>query len=469
MDRLEFADLHCHPNLKTFGQSYNRKHGEKLNSAHVWFQKKPTNFKKILNTLLGITKFSQTDFSTMAQSNVKIAFVSYYPFEKGFFINDKINNRIAAFLASLVTSIGYNRVRHIQKHLDYFADLNDEYTFFTNSCRKFMIGEKNHSWDFAKNYQDLMHDIEDNYKVTVIPTIEGAHVLNSGLEAFGKSVDEEEVFNNISLLKEWEYPPLFITFAHNFYNDFCGHAVSLEPLGSLVDQGPGLGEGFTELGFKVVDMLLKDKPIFIDIKHMSIKSRKEYYDLMAYSYNWKVPIIVSHGAVTGRNWDGENQGTIDNSFFCNDDINFFDEELVNISKSRGLFAVQLDANRLCPKKFVDKSITRIDHPEAIKNSAKIIWRQLQHIAEVLDQNDLPAWNIACIGSDFDGTINPLNGIWTSAQLPVLADHLLEMSNDFLKGNQCPLSAESRSITPEEIVYNFTLKNVVNFLKENYNK
>ena len=200
---------------------------------------------------------------------------------------------------------------------------------------------------------------------------------------------------------------------------------------------------------------------------MSIKSRKEYYDLMSQTYNWKVPIIVSHGAVTGRNWNGAVKGTIDGSFFCNDDINFYDEELVNISKSRGLFAVQLDANRLTPKELVDKSIQRMDHPDAVKKSAKIIWRQLQHIAEVLDQNNMPAWNIACIGSDFDGTINPLNGFWTSAQLPVLAKHLVNISNDFLKGKNCLSNIENKNITPEEIVHNFTINNAQSFLKRNY--
>lgn len=467
MDRFEFADLHCHPNLKTFGQSFSRKYDEKINVSHVWFQKRPSYLKKLLNTLLGITKFSQTDFSTMAEANVKIAFVSYYPFEKGFFINDKIYNVISAQLASLVTSIGYKRVRHIQKHLDYFADLNDENSFFSSSCKEFMIGRNKFSWDFVKDYQALLSMLEEEHQIAVIPTIEGAHVLNSGLERFGKTVDEDEVLHNVSLLKKWNYPPLFITFAHNFYNDFCGHAVSLEPLGKFVDQKPGLGDGITNLGLKVIDVLLNDKPIFIDIKHMSIKSRKEYYKLMSQTYQWKIPIIVSHGAVTGRDWNGATKGTIDSSFFCNDDINFYDEDLVSIARSHGLFAVQLDANRLTPKKFADKSIQRIDHPDAVKNSAAIIWRQIQHIAEVLDHNNLPSWNIACIGSDFDGTINPLNGLWTSAQLPVLANHLLKISNDFLKSNNSLSNIENRSIAPEEIVHNFTIKNALSFLKKNY--
>ena len=338
----------------------------------------------------------------------------------------------------------------------------------SQSCKEWTIDKKKYSWSFVNHYQKLISTLKDEAKIAVIPTIEGAHVFNSGLERFGANVDEDIVLNNISLLKKWDHPPLFITFAHNFYNDFCGHATSLEPLGKLVNQQPGLGEGFTELGLKVIDSLLKDKPIYIDIKHMSVKSRKEYYNIMAEKYNWAIPIIVSHGAVTGRNWEGEIQGTTDGSFFCNDDINFYDEDLISIARSHGIFAVQLDANRLAPKKYIDKSIRKMDHPEAVKNSALIIWRQIQHIAEILDRYNFPAWNVACIGSDFDGTINPLNGLWTSAHLPKLASHLLKLSNEFLKRKNGLTNSMNKSITSEEIVQNFTINNAINFLKRNYN-
>jgi microsomal dipeptidase-like Zn-dependent dipeptidase len=153
--------------------------------------------------------------------------------------------------------------------------------------------------------------------------------------------------------------------------------------------------------------------------------------------------------------------------FCNEDINFFDDELVNIAQTGGLFAIQMDANRLAPKKYLNKTMRNIDHEEAIKNSAKIIWRQIQHIAEVLDKYNLNSWNIACIGSDFDGSINPLNGIWTTEQLPILADQLLILSNNYLKSKNKLTIEENKNISPEEIVDYFTFGNTLNFLKNNY--
>ena len=79
ISNYRFADLHCHPNLKTFGHSYSCEPKNENYRSHVWHKKDPTATTKILNTLLGLTKFSQIDFTTMSKANVKIAFVSLYP------------------------------------------------------------------------------------------------------------------------------------------------------------------------------------------------------------------------------------------------------------------------------------------------------------------------------------------------------------------------------------------------------
>ena len=468
-DRFRFADLHCHPNLKTYGHSFYAEAEDLNDKSHVWHKRKPGRFAKKLNTLIGITKFSQADFNTMSNANVKIAFVSYYPFEKGFFINGQLNGPISAQLASFVTSIGYKRVRYIQKHKDYFADLNNEDQFFKRSCKASNVNGELYRWDFANSYEEVRSILKENNKIAVIPTIEGAHVLNTGLGLYGRSLDESEIFHNIDLLKKWDHPPLFITFAHNFYNDLCGHARSLDPLGPLVNQFPGLNIGFTELGFKVAHKLLEGKPIYLDIKHMSVKSRKQYYELLQHEYQNQIPIIVSHGAITGVDWSGCSNSSLHDTYFCNDDINFYDEELIQIQRSGGLFALQLDGNRLAPKNILKKSLRDIDKPDAIRHSAVIIWRQIQHIAEILDRNNLKAWDTVCIGSDFDGTINPLNGLWTSANFDTLAEHLLVLSDDFLKGNNKLSLKENKEITPEEIVDNFTINNTLDFLRRNFTR
>jgi microsomal dipeptidase-like Zn-dependent dipeptidase len=464
MNEFKFADLHCHPNLKPFGHSFIKKVNEK---SCLWYKKAPTFLSKVILRILGVTRFSQTDFSTMSKSKMKIAFVSLYPFEKGFFATRFLPNKIAAKLSDFVTSIGYERVRYLQRHKNYFEDFLNEYYYLFNGLRSKQIDDDNYSWNFATNFNEIQNNLEETNSIAVIPTIEGAHIFNTGLGEFGVCYDETRILQNVRIVKNLPIPPLFITFAHNFNNDLCGHAPSLESIGFLVDQTKNLNTGFSQLGYNVLKALLSrngGQQILIDIKHMSLKSRLQYYDILKNEYNNEIPIIASHGAVTGVNLKGYAKGSLNSEFFVNDSINFYDEEIVTIAKSNGLLGVQLDSKRLAPKGVLKKSWLRNNHKNNLEHSSLIIWRQLRHVAEILDAHSLPAWDICCIGSDFDGTIKPLSGIWTSEDFEAMAQSLVKIAGKYLKiDNQLQLEV-NRNISPDRLVRNFTINNTINFLK-----
>ncbi len=435
----------------------------------MWYRDPPTAFTKTLNALTGLTKFRQADFTTLSTANVKVVCVSLYPLEKGFFINGVMEGLPLAHFANLVTSIGFRRVRHLQKHTDYFSDLVNEYNFFRNSCMDLKIDGQTKKWRLVRSWSEVEKILQEDHCMAVIPTIEGGHVFNSGLSFFGRPTQESDMLENIEAVKNWEYPPLYITLAHNFNNDLCGHARNLDRLGLLVNQLENMNTGLNQLGIKVIRSLLNNKkrPILIDVKHMSIKSRLEYYDLIKNEYADKVPVLVSHGAVTGVDFSYNQNTFIPSGIFSADDINFFDEELVTITKTGGLFSIQMDSRRFASRKLLHKSIYKVFHPKAYKHSAIIIWLQLQHIAEVLDSNQLFAWGSTCIGSDFDGTINPLNGIWTAEQLPLLSEELLLLAANYLNEKNRLVHNENRMITPEEIVERFIFKNIIDFLRTHY--
>lgn len=464
--KYKFADLHCHPNLKTFGYSFLKKPN---NKSHIWNYKPPTFFSKLLNVVIGITKFTQADFTSMSKGNVKIAFVSLYPFEKGFFINNYFGKKTTARLANFVTSIGYDRIRYIQENNNYYEDLTNEYIFLKNSCKEVKKNENIFKWNFCSSLEALEKSLNNKNAIAVILTIEGAHVFNSGLNKFGYKTKETEVLKNVINIKHWEHPPFFITLAHNFNNDLCGHARSLNQLGPLVNQFENINEGISNLGLKVIKALLENKNgkrILIDVKHMSVKSRFQYYKIIEQDYKFDIPIIVSHGAVTGTNLKGNHLSFVDSSYLCPDDINFFDEELVFIAKTKGLFALQMDGNRLTNKSKLKKNILNFNSKLAHKKSAQIVWNQIQHIAEVLDSHHLYSWGTACLGSDFDGTINPLAGIWTSECFQNLANELLELASAYLK-NKNPLQVPAnKNILSKDIIESFVFNNALMFLKKN---
>lgn len=454
-NQFKFADFHCHPSLKTYGHSFeDSPYGWRR--RNIWFQQKNSYLRKLVSRKLGIAKFSQADFSSLKEGNVKLVTASLYPFEKGFFINLLGKSHLSAFLANAIIGISYYRIRNIQQHLNYFEDLEKEYNFLLEA-----IKENNEVELYFPKKQNDFKLIENHNKTAIVFSIEGAHVFNSGLGKYGRATNEKEVIENIYKVKNWEIAPTTITFAHNFVNDFCGHAQSLDPLGKLVNQNEMLNHGFTDLGFKALNALLDNKNgkvIYPDLKHMSLKSRKEYYQYLdEFFKDEKIPILISHGAVTGTSW-----ATIETlnseSIFSDSDINFYDEELVKIAQSNGLFAIQMDSRRLAKRSVIKKLHSKKNIAFA---SAEIIWNQIKHIAIVLDNHNLNAWNIACIGSDFDGSIEPLPGIYSAADFPQLARNLMDLSTLFLS-NYNFKNEFNKEITPERIVEQFCYENLYRF-------
>lgn len=467
MKNFRYADIHCHPNLKAFGHSFAKR---KLPEADMWFHSPVTTFTKKLHKLTGITKFSQTNFTLMSKSNAKIILLSLYPFEKGFFLIPGLPSKLAAVLANWGIEIGYHRVRYLQQHTDYFRDLENEYRFVLSGRRQQLVDGRSQTWELAKNWQEAEEISGREGSIAVIITIEGAHVFNSGLGDFGVAPNEMEILSNVAKVKQWEYPPVFIGLGHNFNNDLCGHARSLQRLGKMVDQNKNLETGLSELGIKVIHALLDNsngRSIYIDLKHMSLLSRQEYLRLLKSEYpGRKIPLVVSHGSVTGTSVTGGKYNTGCLDIFNTESINFYDEEIIAIANSGGLFGLQMDVGIHIGNKKFETVITGIPKQSQVSKSAVVIWNQLQHIAVLLDSQGLFCWGTTAVGSDFDGSINPFPGVLTVESFSALSEELTSLASDFLNKNVLSLP-ENMQITAEEITDLFFYGNLQRFLRENY--
>lgn len=464
MTQFQYADLHCHPNLKTFGHSFDRKSSSR---SSVWHYQPPKLSSKFLNVLLGLTRFSQADFTTLHKGRAKIICASLYPFEKGFFINRAGKGAFSAWLSNHITGIGYHRVRHLQQHLDYFKDLTEEYKFLRASSKEKQINGQDLGWRLVGDKKQLEACLKSAQEIAVVLSIEGAHVFNTGLADYGRAAVEAEVISNIKTVKQWEYPPVYITFAHNFNNELCGHAESLDPIKFAVDQSKAMDTGFTPLGEEaLLELLCTDHGprVLIDIKHMSLQSRLDYFEILNTHFGEALPpSIVSHGAVTGRSIKGTSK---EPGLFYDAPINFYDEELIHLGKTGGLFALQFDMRRIAHPGLLKKEFRSLFTQPDPAIAAAVIWQQIRYVAELLDQNELFAWGMLCIGSDFDGTINPLPGIWTAEYIPLLYEPLLEEANAYLKGANPLRLGINKSITPEELLQRFFIKNTEHFFKAN---
>ena len=300
----------------------------------------------------------------------------------------------------------------------------------------------------GKHVEEIIRNNELNgeKKSAFVLTIEGANVFNS-------NEDFESVKSKIDEVKNWEEPVFFITFTHHFYNFLAGHAHSIPDAGNLLlDQREGLNSGFTEKGLKVLRHLLalggegNFKPdefgrrILIDVKHLNAISRNEYYTdfvLPSLKTDHPIPVIASHVAYSGvekiqdliSGMDEEKDGTISERFghkFNNWNINLCDEDVITICKSKGLIGINLDQRVLgIPKEDIKKEETH----------ANYVWQNIKGMMMAVVSSGDPEIgskkeivNLFCLGTDFDGFIDPVNKYPTVMDFEQLAKDLIEVIN-----------------------------------------
>jgi microsomal dipeptidase-like Zn-dependent dipeptidase len=266
------------------------------------------------------------------------------------------------------------------------------------------------------------------------------------------------------------------------------------------DFNPASGLGITELGKQVIRQALthQTKPILIDVKHMSVYSRFQYYKYRDKLINEnaavkRLPIISSHTGFTfigmkeyvakklflaneyseGRKKlyqitpenriIGETNDKHNKDLFANPwSIGLFDEEITEIMMSKGMIGISMDQRVLGTEKMVDGK--RGKYYE-LENVADGEWKKLfidgvfptaeeglfhnlfglspaperhimlfcLHLVHAVNignetlgwvQGTSP-WDHLCIGSDYDGLINPLNNYENVTHLHKIADDLFQ--------------------------------------------
>ncbi len=481
----EYIDIHCHPSLKPYSKSFkytppkrNALDAGRKNS--IWHYSPPTVLEKFVNRMVTLTKFTQTDLTALAKAKSKVVIVSLYPFEKHFLSKRLVGWKgLTDLLVNLAASVSQSRIDHVLRHTDYFEDLEDEYSFYLqlhNQVQK--LDEVYYTYRLVKNYSEIEANLQcetPNRKIiNIVLSIEGGHAFNSGLDMLKDTANPVEIKQNVQEVKNWVHRPLFLTLAHHFYNELCGHARSIS-IGALKgNQNRGLGTGITPLGFEVIELLLDNtngRRIPIDVKHMSKDARKSYYGLLDTTYvQENIPVIASHGAANGMRsivQDDKTDYPERAGQFNDIAINFYDDEFVRIAKSNGIFGIQLDERRIgSPKAIRESKIYFPNKRKQLQKKSVLVWRQIEHVAEVLDSNGLFCWGIQCIGSDFDGIVDPINGFWTAENIKDLGEELLNRAREYLDDNRHKLQSFNQ-ISSEAVVERVLRLNALEFIRRTY--
>lgn len=471
-------DFHCHPSMKPYGRSFaqgKKNSANKRDKKSIWHYDAPNVLERSLQMLTCICKFTQTDFTTLAYGNVRIICAALYPVERGFFRGKLGVGTIPSdVLNAFVTGLGKHRIDYIQSVCNYFEDLEAEYDFYKQLEGAIVKTEMgNCTYKMVRSFSEIedhfSEEVTPDNTIFVIPSIEGMHSLHSNIDV----INEQEVLNNLAKVKSWQHPPFYVSMAHHFYNHFCGHAKSLtDVVGKVTDQSQGLGEGITSLGKKVIQKLLHqdahERRIIIDIKHMSTLARTEYFELLRTEYaEQRIPIMVSHGAANGmRSAMMPVQDLKDTAYKLNaSEINFYDEEIVEVVKSGGIFCLQLDERRIASEATLKATKNAIPINRIRHYRAELFWNQIQHIAELLNSKNLFAWDNIAIGSDFDGIVNPLNGYLTAESYQQLLEFTERYAHNYMNGRGKEVLQPYNQIDPSQLVNRIFTDNGLSFLRK----
>ena len=357
------------------------------------------------------------------------------------------------------TVIGYPRPR-----LDFMlSEKFDYWDEFERECRYFKSRDgvatpyTTHAGESAVGRYDLVRSgphldelrEHPDAPLALIFSIEGGHVFSMGPGE--ERVPDELIFERIKRLKEWPHPILFITLAHHFDNGICGHARSLVDIAShLMDQRERLYRGLEregDLGLRVVRALydldgnledLGGRRVLIDAKHLSPLTRKQLYAEVlepvaaraAEGRGRTIPLIFSHVGYSGVPTLDEHIGSAleeDDNFFAGEfnawGINVCDEDLRMVHRTGGMLGICLD------RRIAGVRPKAKPGPE---EAGDIVAKQIFAMIDIMQADFksgsaeyLAAWDTMCLGSDYDGVIDPIPGYETAETLPRLRDDLAE--------------------------------------------
>jgi len=507
----KFADLHCHPHMRSFNWLRESKFEKKDDKFHPWH----VIVSKVKAKADGrrANAYSQSDLIKLKNGNLKLAFVSLYPMEKGWFkgredipqstyqkalrsvtknkfvywlldqnfdwvenlllkLGKSKGNKLAVrdVLQGIFLKLPNRRIQFIQSDkYNYFEELIKERDFllsknnietesdiFVPAVKSIFKGKKKlirkcpeefkatGTYIIAKNKDDIQRIINEENKMAFIFTIEGSNVFNS-------DESEELIISRIKQVKAWEDTPVFfISFAHHFNNFLCGHAHSIPDAGNLIlDQSKGMNSGFTEKGINIIRYFLSldenniynpdkfGRRILIDIKHLSARARKFYYDEVikpCKNNNDNIPIVASHVAYSGiktidglianatKETDKDAVSTIDKPFNTWN-INLSDEDIIEVFLSGGIIGINIDQRILAvPKK--DKKRTYPDDYDI-----SFFWDNLKAMMMVIINSELDnkekVVDLFALGTDFDGYIDPLDKYPTVLEFKELRKALIK--------------------------------------------
>lgn len=510
---MPFFDFHLHPSLKP-QLSNPSKTPSPWEIISLRF-----NHPNLITHLLkcnGINEVvdSQASLAQLGDGEVNLIALALHAPETAM-MNDGLIQQIAA--DEQTNYIDLTRITEIGSGDIYFQLLNEEIANLNNN-----LSSSGKSLKIISRFSE--YDPADTHTICAVLTIEGPHAFfgsrhgrteNAIFQDFWKNFDVFTSANRIFSLN----------IAHLEQNDFCNHSFGIQ----IFKPKPFFpnGNGITQHGFRLLQKM-KEKNIFLDLKHTSLYARKQLYDYRGQQENW--PLVCTHAGLTGMQVNNRGKyflsthragahlrvrhlkpaGYLGGTSFNPCSINLYDEDVFEIVLSGGIIGLSMDQRILgTPEEWMMSAdhggdifeeeivspgekdyftnvsrtsagnwdvlmtnhITAADLQNWARFHARHFLNQVFHFFKIADDfnyNKVAMAEKICIGSDFDGMINPIDSCKNVTQFAAFRSYLLtnfiEWEKEFTEVTGIKVSS---FIEPASLLENIFYKNGVSFLREWY--
>ncbi len=467
-----YADIHLHSTIKPLLTKY---------TDNVW-----TTYDYQEDDSERGGGISRSDFGRLIRNNIRLVGLSLHTPER--YVLNNLTTR--PFILSKLLDVSLENLRKVWFEKP-FSMLKAELNLLKNQLKS---PDGKYYAVIAKNYKHLVEILKDPNALAIMLTIEGAH--NIGLEYRNEDfpvhekkangviepaepLSEELIDARIEFMKRENV--FFITLTHFVYNHLATMARAVEVTGwKKLAKNPfrsldlvGKFRGITYLGKYFIEKLFENN-ILVDIKHCDAVTRRQVYKI---AEKHGKPVIGSHVAVSGKITNvGKDYTLIKPNDTVRDrqrskqfnpwDINLHNDDILAIHRSDGLMGLILDKRVLAS---VKEEKLMEEHP----SGAHLFFNQIVHIYQTLVEEGVSPKNALkniCLGSDYDGFIEPIKGYATIDDIRYNPDEhdpnapkLDKDLTSLIKENYHIF--KKTKLDAEEIVAMIFRENVTNFLKK----
>ncbi|MBL4651038.1 MAG: hypothetical protein JKY03_15020 [Aureispira sp.] len=450
---------------------------------------------ELTNAFLGISRRNQSSIYDLVKGNVKISNQIISPTERQFMHSPFLTPGSSSKIFGCLTGMSYREENFILNNVGYFDLVLDNLRYLQEELQyNYHKNGRTYQSIIIRNKQDIYDVLKNPTQVGFLISIGGGHSLGNYLYIEQDQVETEEyqniILTNIRKLKgaialesatnEYLDIPIFsINFGNYFRDGLCGKTSRFSLNEEEAFKRPTtIGDEVTDLGQKAIAELLNRKNgrrILVDVGGMSVYARNWYYKYVKDLRYRKdsVPIIAGGIGISGLSQKDNAYGRDDKKELLSHQFsNLSRQDLIAVLRSGGLVAIFLDKNKLMGKEFQRR------YDETVPNSADrrrvAIDALVSNICKAIHMsNDIEAWNMLCISSQFDAHARHLDVFGSSSDMVGLYRDLLAFFKEPRDINGLYSAKEIQNfmynLSPEEIVDKIMYKNALDFIERNLPK